>query len=201
MKEPIKVNGGIDVNASNDQMIFVDKFDGKLSEDWTWLRENAGHWRIRNGGLEILVEPGVAGTVRNALLRPAPDRRAGKYAIEVTVTNHTQPTQQFEQAGITWYSNGKPVIKAVKELIDGALYVFPGKKPMSKKSVRIRLLVTVDSWEVQYCPEGETDFHNAAKGELPPPDNDQVSIQCYNGPSNEEHWIRFDNFCIKLSSG
>jgi hypothetical protein len=151
--------------------------------------------------LEILVEPGVAGTVRNALLRPAPDRLNGKYAIEVTVTNHTQPTQQFEQAGITWYSNGKPVIKAVKELIDGALYVFPGKKPMSKKSVRIRLLVAVDSWEVQYCPEGETDFHNAANGELPPPDNDQVSIQCYNGPPNEEHWIRFEHFCIKRLPG
>ena len=188
------------MNASNEQIIFEDNFDGKLNEDWLWLRENPDHWRIQDGGLEILVEPGVADTVRNALLRPAPDRSAGKYAIEVTVTNHTHPTIQYEQAGITWYSDGKPVIKEVKELIDGDLYIIPGKKDMSAKSVRLRLLVAADSWEAQYCPEGETEFQTAATGELPPPDDDQVSIQCYNGPADAEHWIRFENFCIKLLS-
>ena len=40
----------------------------------------------------------------------------------------------------------------------------------------------------------------AATGELPPPGNDQVSIQCYNGPSDEDHWIRFENFCLKRLS-
>lgn len=188
------------MNASKDLIIFEDNFDGKLNEDWLWLRENPGHWRIRNGGLEILVEPGVADTVRNALVRPAPDRTAGKYAIEVTVSNHTYPTQQYEQAGITWYNDGKPIFKEVKELIDGELYIIPGKQPMPTKSVRLRLLVTSDSWEAQYHPEGETEFHTAAKGELPPPDKDQVSIQCYNGPADEEHWIRFENFRIKLLS-
>jgi len=188
------------MNASNEQIIFEDNFDGKLNEDWLWLRENPDHWRIRNGGLEILVEPGVADTVRNALLRPAPDRSAGKYAIEVTVTNHTHPTIQYEQAGITWYNDGKPVFKEVKELIDGGLYIIPGKKDMSAKSVRLRLLVTADSWEAQYRPEGETEFQTAATGELPPPSGDQVSIQCYNGPADTQHWIRFENFCIKLSS-
>ena len=26
--------------------------------------------------------------------------------------------QQYEQAGITWYNDGKPVFKEVKELVD-----------------------------------------------------------------------------------
>jgi len=171
-----------------------------LDEGWTWLRENPECWRIRDGGLEIRVEPGVANTVNNALLRPAPNRNEGTFAIEVTITNHTHPTQQYEQAGITWYHDGKPVFKEVKELIDDALYIIPGRQPMSAKSVRLRLLVTADSWEAQYCPEGETEFQTAATGELPPPGDDQVSIQCYNGPPDEEHWIRFENFCIKLLS-
>ena len=64
------------MNTSNEQIIFEDNFDGKLNEDWLWLRENPDHWRIWDGGLEILVESGVADTVRNALLRPAPDRSA-----------------------------------------------------------------------------------------------------------------------------
>jgi len=186
------------MNSHNEQIIFEDNFDGKLGEGWSWLRENPDSWSIQNGGLEILVEPGVADTVKNALLRPAPDRNDGTFAIEVTIINHTRPTQQYEQAGITWYNDGKPVFKEVKELIDGDLYIIPGRQPMSTKSVRLRLIVTVDSWEAQYCPEGEAEFQTAATGELPPPNDDQVSIQCYNGPQDEEHWIRFENFCIKL---
>ena len=188
------------MNSSNKQVIFEDNFNGKLGEGWLWLRENPDHWHIRDGGLEILIEPGVADTVRNALLRPAPNRNDGNYAIEVTITNHTHPSQQYEQAGITWYINGKPIFKEVKELIDGALYIIPGKQPMSSKSVRLRLLVTANSWEAQYCPQDETKFQTAAMGELPPSGDDQVSIQCYNGPMDEEHWIRFENFCIRLLS-
>ena len=182
---------------SDENILFSDKFDGQLDSSWSWLRENPSCRRIQNGGLEIRVEPGVADTVKNALLRPAPDRSEGTYAIEVTVTNHTPATQQYEQAGITWYHDGKPVFKEVKELIDGGLYIIPGRKPMPTKSVRLRLIVTADAWEAQYRPEGETDFQTADTGQLPPPGNDQVSIQCYNGPEEEHHWIRFEDFCIK----
>ena len=68
---------------------------------------------------------------------------------------------------------------------------------MPTQSVRLRLVVTADSWEAQYRPEGEDQFHTADRGELPPPGDDQVSIQCYNGPENAEHWIRFQDFQIK----
>ena len=184
------------MNSSNEQIVFADNFADGLGAGWSWLRENPDCWRIQDGGVEIRVEPGVAETVRNALVRPAPDRSEGTFAIEVTITNHALPTQQYEQAGITWYNDGTPVFKEVKELIDGELYIIPGKQPMPTNSVRLRLLVTADSWEAQYCPQGATEFQTAASGELPPPANDQVSIQCYNGPADEEHWIRFENFRI-----
>jgi hypothetical protein len=188
------------MNLSNEQVIFEDNFDGKLDEGWSWLRENPDNWRISNGGLELCVEPGVADTVRNALVRSAPDRNEGTFAIEVTITNHTLPTQQYEQAGITWYNDGKPVFKEVKELIDGDIYIIPGRAAMPTKSVRLRLCVDANSWEAQYRPEGDTEFHTAAAGELPSPSDDQVSIQCYNGPPDAQHWIRFENFTIKRLS-
>ena len=184
------------MNSTNEQVIFEDKFDVIVDSDWSWIREHSGFWRIRDGGLEIQVEPGKADTVRNALVRPAPDRNEGTFAIEVTVTNHTSPTEQFEQAGITWYSDGKPVFKEVKELVDGELFIIPGRAPMPAASVRLRLVVTADSWEAQYRAEGDTDFQTAATGELPPPGDDQVSIQCYNGPPEGAHWIRFEDFRI-----
>ena len=184
----------------SEQLIFEDRFDGQLDEGWTWLRENPDAWRLQDGALEIMVEPGVADTVMNALLRTAPDRSEGTFAIDVSITNSTHPIQQYEQAGITWYNDGKPVFKLVKELIDGDLYIIPGKPAMSSETVQLRLVVRADSWTAQFRSNGEGEFQTAEEGELPPPGEDQVSIQCYNGPPDAEHWIRFKDFRIsKLS--
>ena len=181
---------------ANEQTLFTDDLNNHFDNSWTWLREHPNYWRHTPEGLEIRVEPGKADDVQNALLRPAPDRTTGTYAIEVDIYNHTHPIQQYEQAGITWYNNGKPVFKLVKELIDGDLFIIPGRKPMPTQSVRLRLIVTANSWQAQYQPEGESDFQTAETGELPAPGDDQVSIQCYNGPEEGEHWIRFSNFAI-----
>jgi len=183
-------------SAPEPRVVFQDSFDGKLAEGWTWLREDPKGWRLADKALEIRVEPGVADTVKNALVRAAPDRAKGKFAVDVTVTNHTKPTNQYEQAGITWYNNGKPVFKLVKELVDGKLYIIPGKMPMDSETVQLRLIVTADSYTAQFRPDGKGEFKTATTGKLPPPDNDQVSIQCYNGPADAEHWIRFDDFRI-----
>lgn len=186
--------------AADQELIFEDSFQEKTAEGWSWLREHTDFWRIEKDGLEIRVEPGVAHNVKNALVRKAPDRNTGTYAIEVTVTNHSVPIQRYEQAGITWYSGGKPVFKLVKELVDGQLMIIPGRKNMTAKSVQLRLVVTVDSWTAQFRPEGKGDFQTAGSGKLPKPADDKVSIQCYNGPPGAEHWIRFDDFRIlKLS--
>jgi len=176
--------------------LFEEKFDGKLDDGWSWIREDADAWRLKDGALEIRVQPGVAGTVKNALVRKGPDRSEGTFAIEVTVTNTAVPTQQYEQAGITWYHGGKPVFKLVKELIGGELFIIPGRKPMSAETVQLRLVVTAEGWTAQFRPNGEGEFQTAATGKLPPPGEDQVSIQCYNGPPEAEHWIRFDDFRI-----
>jgi hypothetical protein len=186
----------VKTEAGRSAALFADRFDGKLAAGWTWLRENPQAWRIRQRALEIRVEPGLAHTVKNALVRQAPDRSRGKFAVDVTVTNTTKPTQQYEQAGITWYHEGKPVFKLVKELVDGELVIIPGRKPMPSETVQLRLVVTSDSFVAQFRPDAKGEFKTAATGALPAPRDDQVSIQCYNGPANAEHWIRFDDFRI-----
>ena len=82
--------------AAEPGIVFEDRFEGMLGEGWQWLREDPAAWRISEGALEIRIEPGLAHTVKNALVRPAPDRTKGAYAIEVTVTSMTAPTNQFE---------------------------------------------------------------------------------------------------------
>ncbi len=181
--------------TARETVLFEDRFDGKLAGGWTWLREDPDAWRLRGGALEIRLEPGNARTVKNALVRPAPDRRQGKYAFEVTVTM-VHLTEQYEQAGITWYTDGTPVFKIVKELVDGQLIIIPGRPPMDAHTVRLRLVVDGEQWTAQYQPNAEGEFLTAAEGKLPPPGNDQVSLQGYHGPPDAERWVRFENFRI-----
>jgi nicotinamidase-related amidase len=177
-------------------LVFGDNFDTGLDPAWSWLRQNPDTWRIRDRALEIRVEPGDAHSVRNALLLPAPDRSHGRYQIEVTVRNLTVPTQQFEQAGITWYSNGQPVFKLVKELVDGELMILPGRKSMTHETVQLRLTVDANSFLAEFRPDAQGPFQTAGTGELPPAPAEQISLQCYHGPLDDEHWIRFDDFRI-----
>lgn len=179
-----------------EHVLFEDTFDEKLGDGWTWLRENPGAWRIKDGGLEIRVEPGKAHTVKNALLRKAPDRSKTNFAVEVTITFTADPTQQYEQGGITWYLQKKPVFKLVHEHIDGENWIIPGRKPAPSKTLQLRLVVEGTQWTAQFREDLKGEFQTAASDKLPPPGDDQVSIQCYDGPSHAEHWIRFDDFRI-----
>jgi hypothetical protein len=182
--------------AGEPKVVFEDALKGKLGEGWTWLRENPKTWRMADDALEICVEPGGNTTVKNALLRPAPDRSKGKFAVEVTITFTTPPTRQFEQAGITWYQGGKPVFKFVHEQIDGKTYMIPGKVAAPGKTVELRLIVTADRYTALFREDPKGEFRTAASGALAPGADERVSIQCYNGPPDAEHWIRFSNFRI-----
>jgi len=179
-----------------ESVLVEDSLDTKPAPPWIWLRENPTDWRTQNGALEISVRPGNAQTVGNALVRPAPERSRGRFAVEVTVTNLKAPTEQYEQAGITWYCGGEPVFKFVKERVDGQLMIIPSRKPVTHQTVRLRVEVTANRWRALFRPGNEGEFQLAATGELPAPNADQISIQCYHGPADERHWIRFDDFRI-----
>lgn len=183
--------------AAESKVLFHESFDGRMDRGWNWLREDARTWRFKDNALEIRAEPGFAHDVKNALLRPAPDRSQRKLAIEVTVTFTRPPTNQYEQAGLTWYQQGKPVFKLVHELVDGATYIFPGKVPTNTRTVQLQLVLWSGKYEARFRPEGKGEYQTAAIGELSPGTDEQISVQCYHGPPDAEHWMRFDDFRIR----
>ncbi len=178
------------------EVLAQDDFQKGLNSQWRWLRVTPADWCIREGGLEVRNRPGNAQSVRNALLRSAPERDSRKQAIEVTVRHLHPLTEQYEQAGITLYGNEEPVFKFVKELVDGQLMMIPGRKPMEEAKVRLRLIVDRDSFVAQYQPGATGPFLMAAQGELPAPAKDAISLQCYHGPAEDEHWVRFEDFRV-----
>lgn len=190
-------------------VLFEDSFDAqRLDADWHWLRKDPQSWRLREEGLEIRVQPGRGETVKNVLWREAGDRTKDAYAVEVTVTTLEPPTTQWEQAGLILYREGAPVIKLGKELVDGQLCIIPGETPMDAQTVRLRLSVHGEQFVAQYQPDAKGDFKTAATGRFGAPgripaagklpveegSGDQVSLQCFEGPADAEHWVRFDDF-------
>ena len=107
--------------------------------------------------LAMLSIPGTlaADTVKNGLVRRAPDRTNRRVAIETTVTFAVPPANQFEQAGLTWCQDGKP-------------YIIPGKIPAPEKTVQLRLVLTADQFTAQFRPDAKGEFWTVARGALAP---------------------------------
>jgi hypothetical protein len=48
----------------------------------------------------------------------------------------------------------------------------------------------------QYRPDAKGEFQTAASGKLEPGKDEKVSLQCYQGPADAAHWMRFSDFRI-----
>jgi hypothetical protein len=70
--------------------------------------------------------------------------------------------------------------------VDGRLYIVPGKVPAETKTVTLRLIVTADKYTAQFRPDAKGEFRTVARGALAPGANEQISLQCYNGPADAE---------------
>src|SRR6058998_2885161 len=104
-----------------DQVLFQDDFKGALGEGWSWVREHRAAWRVKDGALQIRIEPGnmwgPANNASNVLVRPAPDIAGGQ--LEVSVSVEHRPTEQYEQADLVWYYDDSHMVKLGEELVDG----------------------------------------------------------------------------------
>ena len=186
------------VSAQEQMIDFEDKFEGKLQDGWSWVRENEETKRFAENALEIRMEPFADVEAKNVLSRLAPKRIANHpYAVELNFRCTKPFSKQYQQTGLYWVQNNKTVFKFVRELIDGQLYVFPGKIPVTGDEVTLKVIVNGENVVAEFQPEGETVFRRVYEGKLPAAtDDEQIGIQCWHGPENEDSWIRFKKFRI-----
>jgi len=198
------------LNAA-DEVVFKDDFAGKLADGWSWVREDNSMWRVGERRLEIRVQPGNlwggANNAKNVLVRPVPEIASGELEISMTVSN--QPTHQYEQTNLAWYYDDSHMVKLGQELVNGKLSVVMGReekdktktlglKPLETSVVRLRLLVKGNQIRGQYMPAGTDQWLDAGAGELPvPPDGKpKISLHCYQGAADVEHWSKISDFRI-----
>lgn len=190
-------------------------FAGKsLPKGWTWKRENPEAWRLRDGGLEIKIEPGNMwgrkNDARNVLLIPiAEDVRKSGTDVRVTLAN--SPTRRWEQADLVWYYRDSHMVKIGLELEHGKNSVVMGREendrtrtikiiPIARDKVTVRLSVSAgqvrgyyrlsdnDKWiDVGVCAEPKP----AEGSDIP-----RASIQCYQGDPKNPHWARITGLKI-----
>lgn len=200
----------IPLAAPAETVLFEETFEnGKLSEGWTWKRENPKGWRIKGKALKIRIEPGnmwgKSNDARNVLLRPLPDSGGAALAISCTVEN--DPTNQYEQVDLVWYFDDSNMVKIGLEQVDGQRTVVMGREeadrtrtikiiPMPATTVQLRLTGVDGKVRGEYRIAGIGEWHTAGQCKLPPGDVPHLSIQAYQGDRQQPHWAQVSDIKI-----
>jgi regulation of enolase protein 1 (concanavalin A-like superfamily) len=192
--------------AAEAAVLFEDRFDGKLADGWSWVREDKDDWRLDGGALRIRATPGNLwegeNTARNILLRPPP-KDVESFVAEVAVTH--APVAFAEQAGLLWYADDDNYVKLVKEFYDGKTWVVlaaerAGKaqykeSPCPAETVTFRLAVSGDGVVGQYRPEGAGDWTTV--GQFPfKAAGAKIGLNAHHAPAGSPRWAVFRNFRI-----
>jgi O-antigen/teichoic acid export membrane protein/regulation of enolase protein 1 (concanavalin A-like superfamily) len=201
------------VRGQGQTSLFSEKFKGKLGEGWSWVRENPAAWRVSEQGLQIRIEPGNMwggqNNARNVLVRELP--ATAQESIEVSVTLENRPTNQYEQVDLVWYYDDSNMVKLGQELVDGKLSIVMGREegdktrtiaivPLDPSSARVevRFLASKNQLRGDFRLAGTTEWRLAGNCDLPAPANakPKISLQCYQGPPDQEHWAVISNLRI-----
>jgi regulation of enolase protein 1 (concanavalin A-like superfamily) len=186
---------------------FHDTFRGRLGEGWRWVREDPDGWRMTDHGLEIRVQPGNmwggANDARNVLVRDVPDPEHQTVNVSVSLAN--RPTAQYEQVDLVWYYDDRHMVKIGQELVDGKLSVVMGREerdqcrtiaihPIDGEVLEVRFIARDREIRGEYRIPGETEWRLGGVTDLPVNGSPKVSLQCYQGPADVEHWARLWDF-------
>ena len=181
---------------------------------WTWKRENPEGWRLRDGGLEIKIEPGnmwgKKNDAKNVLLIPiAEDLQTLGADVQVTLAN--SPTRRWEQVDLVWYYRDSHMVKIGLELEHGKNSVVMGREendrtrtikivPIERDKVTVRLKVSQGKVRGYYRLSSGDEWTDVGACDEPRPegstDKPLVSIQCYQGDPKNPHWARITDLKI-----
>jgi regulation of enolase protein 1 (concanavalin A-like superfamily) len=193
--------------------IFEDRFQGKLADGWSWVREDAPSRVVGDGVLRLRSLPGSfwgkAADAKNVLVRRVPRSGIGlSLGIEVDVA--FKPETPSEQAGVMLRVSDDHYVKLVVQNVEGArklalAFETPkGAEPIAAfdlkaPSSRLRL-----SWEgnkivAESKPEGTKDWGILTYTDNPFKDEAlelQAGLFVHGAPADVERWAEFRDFKV-----
>jgi hypothetical protein len=205
------------VSYSEEKVLFSDDFAAGLSPKWQRIGLADEDVRLRDGGLELRLRPVQKGEVRPMLRVDLPFTTAGTVIAAVEVTSPDKGLPRGAEAGLSLTSVGRPEFTVRKTNIDGFQVFAPGEVrflgqpgqegdpgqysvtywPARAADGPLRIIVRGHYAYFQTGPtqsgEYRTLFHSAIQE-----GNEGLGFCLFatGGDSEEERWVRFDNFRV-----
>ena len=202
------------MRCSAEEILFEDTFDEKLSPQWKAIGLKEGEYRVRNGGLEMRVLPVNKRTGPPMLMVHLPFKTHETVTASVELSLIDQFTEPTETAGLYLTDEDSREFAAEKKNINGHIVFSPGKVefigkegtdgdpqqftlkfwPANEEFGPLRIIVRGGYGYFQAGPSREGEylnfFHSALRDNEP---KRGFCLSTYGGPTDKEHWVRFDN--------
>ena len=202
-----------------DDLLFEDTFDHGLSDQWEIIGLRQEDYRIRNGGLEMRVQPRKQTRAAPRLQVNLPFSSDGVViaSVDVSVVDCFAEPSEFARLSLT--DDGGPDFRAEKKWIDGRLVFSPGRSkfigqpgeegdptkytvtysPAGEDDGPLRIIVRSNYAYFQVGPSKQGKYANYFHSAINDDSEDYgFCLMAGNGPEDEEHWVRFDNFRVSV---
>lgn len=201
--------------GADDKVLFKDSFKDGLSPQWQVVGLKKADYRVRNGGLEMRVQPGKLTADAPMFKVILPFTSADNVVASVKVTLLDDFTREGEFAGVYLLDDTGMEFGAKKERVGKQLVFSPGKyrfvgKPGEKgdpakyevlytaaeKDVRpLRVLVDRGWAYFQVGPSADDQFqsffHSAIRKDAK---TRGFCLTAAGAPDGANHWVRFEDF-------
>ncbi len=204
-------------HATGEDVLFEDNFDGTLSPEWQAFGLTKDDYRIRDGGLEMRVQPGRRTGDTPMLMVLLPFNTSETVTASVEVTPLDRFTEPDESAGLFLTDADSREFGAEKRNLNGHLVFSPGNVefigeegeegdpqqyalkfwPANEDYGPLRIIVRGHYGHFQVGPSRKGKylnfFHSALRENEP---KRGFCLSASGGPSDRDHWVRFDNFRV-----
>ena len=201
-----------------ENLLFEDDFNDGLSSKWQTVGLKKQDYRIRDGGLELRVQPGKLTPDTPMLKVTLPFTSSDTVVASVDVTILDRFTEPAEFAGLFLTAERGVEFGGKKRRLDGHLVFSPGNVefigkpgeegdptkytlkfwPANKDAGPLRIIVRDNYAYFQVGPSKEGKYLNFFHSAIRKNEKQRgFSLVAAGGPDDAAHWVRFDNFRVK----
>jgi hypothetical protein len=200
-----------------EDVLFEDDFDDGLSSAWQAVGLDKKDYRIRDGGIELRVQPGKLTPETPMLKVTLPLTSSGIVVASVEVTILDRFTEPGEFAGLLLTAERGVEFGGKKRRLEGFMVFSPprvdfvGKPgeeadpakytlkywPAVEEAGPLRVIVRDNYAHFQVGPSEEGQYLNLFHSAIRTDKKQRgFALVAADGPEDEEHWVRFDNFRV-----
>lgn len=191
---------------------FEEKFAGKLSDGWSWVREDASGWKLDGGALKIKAQPGTIwykkNDAKNILVRKPPiaGTETAPIAIEVIVDN--APVTNAEQCGLLLYCDDSNYVKLIRECNKGKPGIVLAREskgipesipPKEEPKGPIHLKLVWSGAKVSGSYKAAGDWVELGDYDMPEGDV-KVALAAHGAPADADRWATFTSLKISKAA-